>query len=135
MPATKGEQTDGVRRTAGGRMLWTALGAAALLAGLIGAVLPVVPTAPFVILAAFAFGKGSPALRAWLMAHRHFGPIIDDWEQTGAIANKWKIFACTAMAISFAGSVLVLQLPPKLLMIQGACMLAAAVYILTRPSR
>ncbi|MHA3976850.1 YbaN family protein [Halovulum sp. GXIMD14794] len=135
MPATESERTEGIRRTAGGRMLWTALGAAALVAGLIGAVLPVLPTAPFVILAAFAFGKGSPALRARLVAHKHFGPIIDDWERTGAIATKWKVFACTAMAVSFAGSVLILQLDPKLLVFQGACMLAAAAYILTRPSR
>lgn len=135
MPGTDNEAASSIKRTAGGRALWTAIGAVALLAGLIGAVLPVLPTAPFVILAAFAFGKGSPALRARLTGNRHFGPIIDDWERTGAIATKWKVFACTAMAVSFVGSVLVLHLSAKILMIQAACMIAAGIYVVSRPSR
>ncbi|WP_325063094.1 YbaN family protein [Halovulum marinum] len=122
-------------RTAGSKALWTGLGCAALLAGVIGALLPVIPTAPFIILAALAFGKGSPALRQRIMGHRHFGPIVDDWERTGAIAPRWKAVACAAMAVSFAGSVLFLDAPHYMLAIQGVVLAAAAAFVLSRPNR
>jgi uncharacterized membrane protein YbaN (DUF454 family) len=48
------------------RVLWNTLGFASLGLGLIGAVLPLLPTTPFMLLAAFAFGQGSPRFRVWI---------------------------------------------------------------------
>lgn len=115
------------------RALWVAVGLLSLLLGAIGVVLPLLPTTPFVLLAAFAFSKGSPRLRQWLLDSATFGPIIADWEQHGAIAPRYKWIACVVMGITFAISV-ALRLPPLALGAQAAFMLAAASYVLTRPS-
>ncbi|MEC7257498.1 MAG: YbaN family protein, partial [Pseudomonadota bacterium] len=66
------------------RPLWTLAGLLSLAVGILGIFLPVLPTTPLVLLAAFCFGKGSPRLRAWILEHRRFGPMIADWEATGA---------------------------------------------------
>lgn len=110
------------------RALWTALGLGAL-----GAVLPLLPTTPFAILAALAFGRGSPRLRRWLLRHRRFGPAIRDWEARGAIARPAKRLACVAMAATLGVGALV-GLPGHLLAIQAACVGAAAAFVLTRPA-
>ena len=114
------------------RVLWQSLGFMALALGGVGAILPILPTTPFMILAAFAFGKSSPRLRAWLEAHRLFGPAIRDWEAHGAIHPRYKITACAVMALVFLGSV-VAGLRPAILLIQGFCMGAAALFVVTRP--
>lgn len=82
------------------RLAWTALGFAALAVGSVGTLLPLLPTPPFVILAAFAFGKGSPRLRARLEAHRVFGPAIRDWKARGAIAPRHKVTTGLVMGLA-----------------------------------
>ncbi len=114
------------------RLVWTVLGCLALALGLIGVVLPVLPTTPFVLLAAFLFSKGSPRLRHWLTSHRLFGPLIADWEASGAIPRRAKRLACAIMALVFGASVLA-GVPPMVLIIQALCLSAAATYVLTRP--
>lgn len=115
------------------RLIWTGFGIVALFLGLIGVILPVLPTTPFVLLAAFAFSKGSPRLRHWLVTHRTFGPIIADWEANGAIARPYKIMACSLMALAFAASVYA-GFSTTILIIQAICLTGAATYVLTRPS-
>ena len=121
------------RRDRAARLAWTGFGWTALALGAIGLLLPVVPTTPFVILAAFAFGRGSPAMRARLERSRHFGPAIRDWEERGAIRPQHKAVACGLMAVSLAGAIF-LGLAPAILLAQGAIMGAVAVFVLTRPS-
>jgi hypothetical protein len=72
------------------RPLWIALGAASLVTGLVGAVLPLLPTTPFLLLAAYSFARGSPSLHAWLIEHPRLGPVIEDWQRYGAIALRAK---------------------------------------------
>lgn len=115
------------------RLAWLSVGLAALGIGAVGVVLPLLPTTPFVLLAAFAFAKGSPRLRCWLVEHRVFGPIIADWESNGAIAGRYKVLACCIMAASLVGSFLV-GIPTPVLIIQLLALSAAATYVLTRPS-
>lgn len=116
------------------RPVWAAAGLLSLAIGIIGIFLPVLPTTPLVLLAAFCFGKGSPRLRNWIVSHRHFGPMITDWEATGAIPRRVKIWACSVMAVTFAVSWL-MGLPTRLLVIQGLAMGIGAIYVLTRPDR
>lgn len=115
------------------RILWLTLGCASLLLGAIGAVLPVLPTTPFVILAAFAFGKSSPRLRAWLLNSRIFGHLIRDWEAYGSIPTRVKVYACLMMGGVFCLS-LYFGAPVLVLVAQGIGIAAGAGYVLTRPA-
>jgi uncharacterized membrane protein YbaN (DUF454 family) len=81
------------------RWLWLALAYACLALGIIGIFLPGLPTTPFVLLAAYAAARGSKRLHAWLLAHRMFGPMIRDWEASGAVSRKAKLWAIGTMAL------------------------------------
>jgi len=61
--------------------------------GFIGIFLPILPTTPFMILAAACFSKGSPRFHLWLLEHRVFGPPIVDWQRNKVIRLKYKILA------------------------------------------
>lgn len=115
------------------RIIWFAIGALALSLGVIGAVLPFLPTTPFVILAAFAFGKSSPALQARLERSRMFGGVIADWRANGAIAPRYKAISVVmmlgALALGLASS-----MPLAAKIAQGFIMAAAATYVLSRPN-
>ena len=67
------------------RIALRALGLAATALGLAGAVLPVVPTTPFLLVAAWAFARSSPRLEAWLRDHPRLGPPLREWEARRAI--------------------------------------------------
>jgi uncharacterized membrane protein YbaN (DUF454 family) len=81
-------------------LLWRLLALASLAVGFIGLFLPVLPTVPFVLLAAWAAGKGWPRLEEWLLAHRHFGRPIRDWRASGAVPRRAKVVAVSMMACS-----------------------------------
>jgi uncharacterized membrane protein YbaN (DUF454 family) len=110
-----------------------ALGWICVLLGVIGALLPVMPTTVFLILAAFFFNKGSPRIRQWLITHPTFGPPIQNWEDTKSIAPRIKLLAIGMMAVSLTASV-IFGLPLKVIIIQSLCMSGASLYILTRPN-
>lgn len=116
----------------GWRPLWALAGLLSLGLGIIGIFLPVLPTTPLVLLAAFCFGKGSPVLRRWILAHRLFGPMVEDWEATGSIPRAVKLSACGVMALTFAVCVY-MGLPVWVLIAQGVLMSIGAAYVLTRP--
>jgi len=115
-----------------GRMFWTGMGSACLALSVVGIALPLLPTTPFVLLAAFAFARGSPRLRHWLETHPRFGPPIRDWERHGAIAPRAKRLAAALMAVTPVLGLLA-GLPLPLLALQAACLAGAAAFVLTRP--
>ncbi len=81
-------------------LLFRLLALGSLLLGLIGVVLPGLPTVPFILLAAFAAGKGWPALEARLFAHSRYGPLIHNWRAYGVVPRSGKIAASLMMLIS-----------------------------------
>lgn len=115
------------------RLLWFTLGAAALLLGGIGILLPVMPTTPFMILAAFAFSRSAPRFQQWLEESRAFGPAIADWRANGAIAPRHKAFATATMAGSLVLSV-ALSFAWQIIAVQAVCLSGAAAFVLTRPN-
>lgn len=76
-------------------------GIVSVVLGIIGIALPIMPTVPFLILAAWCFGKSNPAFEQRLLHHPHYGPHIRRWRERGAIARVGKIGA----TLAFAGSV------------------------------
>ncbi len=114
------------------RWFWLGSGFGALLLGLIGAVLPVIPTTPFILLAAACFSKGSPRWHRWLREHPHFGTMVRNWEEHGAIGRRAKILA--VVMTSVIGAVSVWSLPHRAAQYGLAAVLVGAVaYVVTRP--
>jgi uncharacterized membrane protein YbaN (DUF454 family) len=114
------------------RLLWRALAVLSLLLAVIGAALPVMPTVPFLLLAAWAAGKGWPRLEAWLLDHAHFGPHIRAWREHGAVPRRAKWIATVMMS----GSALMMQLTPLPLYVRlgvPAVMAAVAIWLWRRP--
>jgi uncharacterized membrane protein YbaN (DUF454 family) len=119
-----------------GRMLRGAYLAIGLLAtglGLLGAVLPLLPTTPFLLVAAWAFARSSPRLEAWLIDHAHFGPLIADWRRQGAIAPRVKRLSAAVMLATLALGA-VAGLPILVLALQAAIFAAVSLFIWTRPA-
>lgn len=82
------------------KYLWIGLGWLALGLAIIGIALPVLPTTPFLLLAAFFFSKGSPRIHQWILNHKWFGPPIRDWQAGMGISLKAKISAIGLMWVS-----------------------------------
>jgi hypothetical protein len=89
-----------VSRSRWARPVWLLAGAGALLLGLIGIFLPLLPTTPFVLLAAFCFARGSARWEHWLLTHRQLGPIVRDWRQHRAVPLRAKQLATVMMTAS-----------------------------------
>lgn len=115
------------------RMLWLTIGLLFLALGLAGVVLPVLPTTPFMLVAAAAFAKSSPRLHGWLLNHHTLGPPIRNWEENGAISVGAKRLSICTMVVVF-GLSLWLALSWKIMLAQGVLMAVGAAFILTRPS-
>ena len=93
------------------RALYLLLGAVSLALGLIGLFLPLLPTVPFLILAAFAFGRSHPAFEQWLLAHPRFGKPIRTWREHRAISHKGKRAATAAFLVSAVAGFLLAPWP------------------------
>lgn len=115
------------------RCVWRCVGGLALALGAAGAILPLLPATPFLLVAAFAFSRSSPALHRWLLEHRQFGPLILDWQAHGAIRPRVKIISTIVILATF-GLSLALGVNRVVLVIQGVCLVGSLVFILTRPS-
>ena len=114
------------------RAAWVTLGVTSLILGIIGIVMPLLPTTPFILLSAFAFERSSDRLHNWLMAHPRFGPSIESWRRYGAISRRAKKLALIAMLAVLLLSV-VLAAPIYVILIQALVLSAVGVFILTRP--
>jgi hypothetical protein len=93
------------------RALWLVGGWLALVIGLIGVFLPLLPTTPFVLVAAWCFSRGSPRVERWLLEHPRLGPVVRDWREHHAVPLPAKQFATVMMAISSLGAIFLLPMP------------------------
>ena len=82
------------------RHIWTAAGLFFVGVGAVGAVLPLLPTVPFLLLALFCFARGNPVWEQRLLDHPTYGPLLLDWRQRRAIPRRAKWAALIAMAVS-----------------------------------
>ena len=115
------------------RIIWLIFGLIALGLGCLGVVLPLLPTVPFILLAAFCFAKSSNRLHGWLLSHPLFGKMIQDWRQSGAISTKAKKMATISIALVFAISVIT-GVKPLILTIQVTVLGCVLAFIWTRPA-
>lgn len=115
------------------RPLWLAAGLVSAGVGIIGIVVPLLPTTPLMILAAACFARSSPRLHDWLWNHRLFGPAIRDWREHRAIPPLAKRASIAAMAAAF-GISLLLGVAWWALLAQAVALVVMALWIWTRPS-
>ena len=114
------------------RLLWLLAGLLAVVTGAIGVVVPLLPTTPFLLIAAFAFARSSVRLTSWLHEHPKFGPLIDNWHRFGSIDRKSKRTAITVIVATpvityFIGA------PWWALASQILVLSCSATFIMTRP--
>jgi uncharacterized membrane protein YbaN (DUF454 family) len=115
------------------RGLWLAAGVGALVLGAIGIVLPLLPTVPFVLLAAFCFSRGSRRWERWMLEHPKLGPIVRDWREHHAVPLRAKQLATFMMACSCAIAWFVA--PLKFAWIPTAACSAVAIWLWRLPTR
>ena len=114
------------------RTTFTLLGHTSMALGFIGIVVPLLPTTPFVLLAAACYSRGSERFRSWLHRHPRYGPMIDSWQERGAIGARAKILATAMILASGALSVAKFGLPWAIAIVAASSLMVT--FILTRPS-
>ncbi|MCL6706424.1 YbaN family protein [Pseudomonas sp. R2.Fl] len=115
------------------RFVLMGLGWLAVAIGVIGIFVPVLPTTPFIILAAALFARSSPRFEQWLIDHPRFGKPLIDWRREGAISRPAKIASVSMMTASygilwFAGSH-----SPYVRIIVALILVSCAAFVLSRP--
>ena len=73
---------------------------------MVGAFLPVMPTVVFMIIAAWCYARGNPALKRKLLAHPTFGPPVRGWEEHRAISLRGKVLGIAMIVAGFTVSML-----------------------------
>ena len=114
------------------RLLWAIAGLLSVTIGAIGVVVPLLPTTPFLLIAAFAFARSSKRLTHWLHEHPKFGPLIDNWQRYGSIDRRSKqisiiVIVATPIITWFIGA------PWWAIGSQVAVLACSATFIVTRP--
>jgi uncharacterized membrane protein YbaN (DUF454 family) len=107
------------------RVVWAGAGSISLALGIAGIFLPLLPTTPFVLLAAFCFSRGSARVERWMLEHRRFGPMVRDWRARRAVPRRAKQLATVMMALGCAWSWWLLPSPWRWLP-AACCALVAA---------
>ncbi|MEM7283078.1 MAG: YbaN family protein [Pseudomonadota bacterium] len=115
------------------RFVLIIIGVVSLALGTIGIFVPFLPTTPFVLLAAFAFANSSDRLHYWLLKHRVFGPLINNWRRYGAISHRAKVLSVASMVAILSISML-LGVKTWIIGVQFVVLSCSAAFVLTRPS-
>ncbi len=137
MPAPPPSGTSAASRSASParRAVLIAVGWTCFALGVLGVVLPVVPTTPFMLVALWAFSASSERFHGWLYHHRVFGPPLQRWRRERVLPVPVKAVALGSMAASLAWLALGVRPPWYVLAASVAVMLAGAAFILRIPSR
>ena len=116
------------------RIVYFCLGWVMVALGVIGLVMPLMPGAVFLIVAAWCFARSSPRFEAWLLGHPTLGKPLRDWRAAGAIPRPAKIMACAGMTFGFAVFCYTFTPSVPLALAVAAGFLACAAYVVSRPA-
>lgn len=106
-----------------------------LILGIVGAFLPLLPTTPFLLLAALCYSKSSDKLHGWIISHKYLGPPINDWEKNGVISFKAKVFATLMLGLAAFLRLPNLEIARLYKIIAITVLGLVLIFIWTRPSR
>ena len=116
------------------KMILISLGWFCVGLGFIGIFVPGIPTTIFLIIALWAFTKSSKKLRNWLLNHKKFGPILNNWQQYKVVPLRAKILMVVLMSLAsilFYYSLQNLYLTIGLVII----LVLVAIYVISLPSK
>ena len=102
--------------------------------GFVGIFVPGIPTTIFLIIALWAFTKSSKKLRYWLLNHKRFGPILNNWQEHKVVPRRAKILMVVLMSLAvvlFYYSLQNLYLTIGLIII----LVSVAIYVISLPSK
>jgi uncharacterized membrane protein YbaN (DUF454 family) len=113
--------------------LWRAVlvvvGTVSLAIGVVGIVLPVLPTTPFLLVTAACYARASTRLYGWLLGQRALGPIIAEWRRSRSFPPGVKARALTAVLVTFAISIVLIDsLAIRFVLVVIAAMLLTFLY-------
>ncbi len=114
---------------------YLAVGWLSVALGIIGVIVPVLPTTPFLIVAVWAFSRSSPVFAERIRNHPVVGPYIRDWQDFGVIPVRAKLLACLMMALASLYLFLWSPAPLWVAITASTIMATVAAYVVSRPSR
>lgn len=121
------------RRTGVRRIAWAALAWLCIGLGTIGIFLPLLPTTPFLLVAAWAAPRASPALHHWLHTHPQFGPVLQAWRDEGVVPPAARVAAGIMLVLSWS-VMFWLQVPTFVLGLTAVLFTGVLTFLLTRPN-
>jgi len=116
------------------KIIILSLGHLFLVLGIIGAFLPVLPTTPFLLLAAFCYSKSSQKLHDWILNHKYFGPSIRNWHEHGIISKKAKAIAAITLVLVMSLRIPTLNVHLAIKIFANLILLGVLWFVLSRPS-
>jgi hypothetical protein len=117
------------------RAVLVGAGTACVVLGLLGLFLPVLPTTPFLLLAAACYARASERFYNWLLNNRTFGPTIREWRRYRSIPYRTKLTAIALMSLTLASSIVFFVRNPYLQAALSLLGVGLAVWLYRIPSR
>lgn len=117
------------------KILLLTLGHLFLILGIIGAFLPILPTTPFLLLAAYFYSKSSKKVHDWMLGHKYLGPPLKDWQESGVIGIKAKILAATMILLVICWRIPMLNIALPIKIVASAILFAVLIFVCSRPSK
>ncbi|WP_372655142.1 YbaN family protein [Halobacteriovorax sp.] len=114
--------------------IYIAFGILALILGVIGIFLPLLPTTPLLILSAYCFSKGSKKLHHWLLTRPRIGPMIKDWEDNKVIRPRAKVLSTVMIILLFGYTLIYVNVVIWIKILSTLIGISVLSFILTRKS-
>ena len=102
--------------------------------GVFGAFVPIIPTTPFMILAAFLFSKSSPKFHAWMLSLPIAGPAVREWGEHRVVRTRAKILCATMILVSLSLIWWKAEVPDAFKIILTIILVSVCTFVITRKS-
>ncbi|CAA9587314.1 MAG: hypothetical protein AVDCRST_MAG86-3998 [uncultured Truepera sp.] len=116
------------------RPLLTGLGTFCVILGFVGAVVPLLPSTVFFIVAAWCFARGNPRLHRWLRRHPLVGPPLRNWREGRGLSARAKTLAVVSITLTFALSIGFVVQQPLVRVLLGLFAVGLITYLLRQPT-